>query len=204
MVGAELTSSAVMVPSARSESRCATLSRRLASSLGSALKMPPGDLPVTIAHVAKVTRSAASRGGTSASSASATACWLSTGGRGGQAAPVPPPRSAGAAGRPRGSVGGGGMLAALGSAGAASESGSATWRLRLRAWPPRRRPGRLGSRSGGPPRRACLDLGGGGRPAQQFGLSLGDLLGAAGLLELAQLRHLVAMLDRILMSFSTL
>ena len=34
--------------------------------------MPPGDLPVTMAHVANVTRSAASRGGTSAPSASVT------------------------------------------------------------------------------------------------------------------------------------
>ena len=40
--------------------------------------MPPGDLPVTIAHVANVTRSAASRGGTSAPSASVTASWVST------------------------------------------------------------------------------------------------------------------------------
>ena len=31
------------------------------STFGSSLKMPPGDLPVTMAHVANVTRSAASR-----------------------------------------------------------------------------------------------------------------------------------------------
>ncbi|CKR05584.1 Uncharacterised protein [Mycobacterium tuberculosis] len=63
------TSSAVIGPSARSESRCAILAAASSSSLGSSLKMPPGDLPVTIAQVAKVTRSAASRGGTSTLSA---------------------------------------------------------------------------------------------------------------------------------------
>ena len=78
MVGAVFTSSAVMVPSARSESRCAIFSAVSSSSAGSALKMPPGDLPVTIAHVANVTRSAASRGGTSAPSASVTASCVST------------------------------------------------------------------------------------------------------------------------------
>src|SRR6185312_4310745 len=38
--------------------------------------IPPGDFPVTTAHVANVTRSDASRGGTSAPSASVTASWL--------------------------------------------------------------------------------------------------------------------------------
>ena len=71
------TSSAVIGPSARSESRCAIFAALSSSSLGSVLKMPPGDLPVTIAQVAKVTRSAASRGGMSALSALATASWLS-------------------------------------------------------------------------------------------------------------------------------
>jgi hypothetical protein len=74
MVGADFTSSAVMVPSARSDSRSAILAAVSSSSVGSSLKMPPGDLPVTIAQVANVSRSAASRGGTSEPSASATAC----------------------------------------------------------------------------------------------------------------------------------
>ena len=78
MVGAFFTSSAVIVPSARSESRCAIFSAVSSSSAGSGLKMPPGDLPVTMAHVANVTRSAASRGGTSAPSASVTASCVST------------------------------------------------------------------------------------------------------------------------------
>ncbi len=78
MVGAVLTSSAVTVPSTRSERRCAIFSAVASSSAGSALKMPPGDVPVTMAHVANVTRSAASRGGTSVPSASVTACWVST------------------------------------------------------------------------------------------------------------------------------
>ena len=71
------TSSAVIGPSARSESRCAILAAASSSSLGSGLKMPPADLPVTIAQVAKATRSAASRGGMSELSALATASWLS-------------------------------------------------------------------------------------------------------------------------------
>ena len=77
MVGDVLTCSAVIGPSARSESRWAIFSAVSSSSSGSAVKMPPGDLPVTIAHVANVTRSDASRGGTSEFSASATACWFS-------------------------------------------------------------------------------------------------------------------------------
>ena len=78
MVGEFFTSSTVMVPSARSVSRAAIFSAVSSSSVGSALKMPPGDLPVTMAHVANVTRSAASRGGTSEPSASATASCVST------------------------------------------------------------------------------------------------------------------------------
>ena len=78
MVRADVTCSAVMVPSARSDSRSASFSATSAETEGSSLKMPPGDFPVTIAQVANVTRSAASRGGTSAPSASVTASWVST------------------------------------------------------------------------------------------------------------------------------
>ena len=78
IVGEFFTSSTLIVPSARSVSRAANFSAVSSSSSGSALKMPPGDLPVTIAHVANVTRSAASRGGTSAPSASVTASCVST------------------------------------------------------------------------------------------------------------------------------
>src|SRR4051812_7606572 len=77
IVVAPVTSSTLIGPSARSESRCATFAAASASSLGSSLKMPPGDLPVTIAHVANVNLSAASRGGTSEFSASEMACWFS-------------------------------------------------------------------------------------------------------------------------------
>ena len=66
------------LPSARSDRRGAIFSAVASFSAGNALKMPPGDLPVTIAHVANVTRSAASRGGTSAPSASVTASCVST------------------------------------------------------------------------------------------------------------------------------
>ena len=78
MVLAAVTCSTVIVPSQRSVSRAAILVAVSPSILGSSLKMPPGDLPVTMAQVAKVTRSAASRGGTSAPSASTTACWVRT------------------------------------------------------------------------------------------------------------------------------
>ena len=76
MVAAAFTCSTVMVPSARSESRSAILAAVSSLIFGSSLKMPPGDLPVTMAQVAKVIRSAASRGGTSVPRASTTACWL--------------------------------------------------------------------------------------------------------------------------------
>ncbi len=62
MVLAERTCSTETVPSARSDSRSDSLVAVSTSTKGSSLKMPPGDLPVTIAQVAKVTRSAASRG----------------------------------------------------------------------------------------------------------------------------------------------
>ncbi|SIL40197.1 Uncharacterised protein [Mycobacteroides abscessus subsp. abscessus] len=76
MVGASLTSSAGISPSARCDRRSANFSAVASSILGSALKMLPGDSPVTMAHVANATRSAASRGGTSALSASAMASWF--------------------------------------------------------------------------------------------------------------------------------
>ena len=57
MVADVRTSSTVIGPSARSESRCAIFAAVASSSSGSGLKMPPADLPVTIAHVANVTRS---------------------------------------------------------------------------------------------------------------------------------------------------
>ena len=62
MVVAAFTSSTVIVPSARSDSRSAILAAVASSTFGSSLKIPPGDLPVTMAHVAKVTRSAAFAG----------------------------------------------------------------------------------------------------------------------------------------------
>ena len=119
MVAAALTSSAVIGPSARSESRCAILAAASSSSFGNALKMPPGDFPVTIAHVANVTRSAASRGGMSELSASATACWLSA-----CAAAARLGCAAGAAG-PDGLVGGGGIGASEAGAGAVTAAGVA-------------------------------------------------------------------------------
>src|ERR1700677_2681107 len=91
--------------------------------------MPPGDLPVTIAQVAKVTRSAASRGGMSELSALATVSWLSA-----AAAPVRlgAPLPVG----PAGLVGGGGIdTSEAGGGGAAGASGSAwttsTWTLAI-------------------------------------------------------------------------
>ncbi len=122
------TSSAVIGPSARSESRCAILAAASASSLGNVLKMPPGDLPVTTAQVANVTRSAASRGGMSEFSALATVSWLSASAA---AAKFGLPLAEG----PDGSVGGGGIGAseaggagtsdAVGAAGVAPVSSSA-------------------------------------------------------------------------------
>src|SRR5690349_680405 len=111
MVVADFTSSTVIVPSARSESLSANLVAAVSSSLGSGLKMPPGDLPVTIAHVANVTRSAASRGGTSAPSASVTASWVRTLAAAAAAVAVLTPGSLAAFGPvgPEGSVGGGGI-----------------------------------------------------------------------------------------------
>ena len=64
------------VPSARSVSRAAIFSAVSSSSVGSGLKMPPGDLPVTMAR--RERHPAASRGGTSEPSASATASCVST------------------------------------------------------------------------------------------------------------------------------
>ena len=139
------------------------------SSLGSGLKMPPGDLPVTIAQVAKVTRSAASRGGTSELSASATACWLS--------ASAAAPARFGLAPLVAGPTGPTGRSAAAGSAGptpAAGGSGSA-----------------CGSGAGSrDPRRVS--------PLHHLGLRPGDLLGRLRLLVLVQLLDLVAVLDRVL------
>jgi hypothetical protein len=109
-----------MVPSARSESRSASFAAVSPSTPGNALKMPPGDLPVTIAQVANVTRSAASRGGTSEPSASATACWLSTCAAAAAADNRPPFLSG-----PPGFVGGGGMLGPAGLLGAGGTGTSA-------------------------------------------------------------------------------
>src|ERR1700761_2424935 len=126
MLSDDSTSSALIGPSARSDRRCAILAAVSPSSLGSGLKMPPGDLPVTIAQVAKVTRSAASRGGTSELSALATASWLSAPARLGLVPFVVWPDG------PDGLVGGGGIEmsdaggSACGSgAGAAADSGVA-------------------------------------------------------------------------------
>ena len=81
------------------------------------------------------------------------------------------------------------------------------WAALAREWWPQHRPPWRGGSSGlgGHDGVARLHLGepllhlrGGGRPAQQFGLSLCDVLGAGELsVELVQLCHLVAMLDRI-------
>ena len=145
-------------------------SRRRAS--GSGLKMPPGDLPVTIAHVANVTRSAASRGGTSAPSASVTASWVSTCAAAGPAARRCSAR--GPSGRP-------GRSAAAGSA----ASDGRRRRLRLAARPAGPAPARLEPVAGVAPPISC-------------GLLGGDLLGGLRLLVLVQLLDLVAVLDRVL------
>jgi hypothetical protein len=117
------TSSAVIGPSARSESRCAIFAAVSLSSFGNVLKMPPGDFPVTIAQVANVTRSAASRGGMSELRALATASWLSA-----SAAAARfgwPPLADGPDG-PEGFVGGGGMGMSDAGGGAGADSPGAS------------------------------------------------------------------------------
>ena len=133
MVGAVLTSSAVIGALGAFRKPLRPSSRRSSSSSsGSALKMPPGDLPVTIAHVANVTRSAASRGGTSEPSASVTACCVST---------VREPAAAAVglvAQAPTGLVGGGGIARTRSGPSAAAGSSE----IRRRA--PAARLGRVG------------------------------------------------------------